>query len=85
VPTSTSVSVTIFGDASLFGNPHNSRPPAIRHPDELVFDQRLRHFERFGHHRGQRLRIGAIGDDEEFPVEKSIRPRGNDGLVIGME
>ena len=47
----------------------------IRHTDELVLDQRLVHLERLRHHRAQLVRIRAIGDDQEFPVDETIRAR----------
>jgi hypothetical protein len=44
----------------------------VRHADEFVFDDRLGDFERLRHHGGQRIRVGAIGDDEIFAVEEPI-------------
>ncbi len=47
----------------------------VGHADEFVFDQRLGDLERLRHHGGERLGVGAVGDDEIFAVEEAIGPR----------
>ena len=49
----------------------------IRHADELVLDQRFAfvEFERRRNDRSQLRRIGAIGDDQVFAIDETIRSR----------
>jgi hypothetical protein len=56
-----------------------AEPRRIRHTDEFVFDDRLGDFKRLRHDGGKCFGIGAVGDDEIFAVEESIRPRRKRG------
>src|SRR5262249_22635821 len=47
----------------------------VRHPDEFVLDDRLCELERRRNDASQRVRIGAIGDDEEFAIDEPIGSR----------
>ena len=46
----------------------------IGHADELKLYQRLRNFQRFGHHRAQRIHIGAISNHQKFAIGETVRP-----------
>jgi hypothetical protein len=50
----------------------------IRHADEFVVHHRLDNLERFRHHPAQRLRIGAVADDEILSIDEAIGP-GREG------
>jgi hypothetical protein len=41
----------------------------VRHPDELVLDDRVGEFQRRRDHRAQRIGGGPVGDDEEFAID----------------
>src|SRR4029079_8729163 len=45
----------------------------IGHADEFVFHARRGTYQRLRHYSGERVGIGAIGNDEIFAVEEAIR------------
>jgi hypothetical protein len=50
----------------------------IRHADELVIHHRLDDLQRLRHHPAQRLRVGAVADDEVLAVDEAVGP-GREG------
>ena len=40
----------------------------VGHTDEFIFDDQLGHLKRRWNHLPQRVRLGAVSDDEEFAV-----------------
>ncbi len=50
----------------------------IRHADELVVHHRLDDLQRLRHHPAQRLRVGAVADDEVLAVDEAVGP-GREG------
>src|ERR1700732_3561356 len=52
----------------------------VGHADELVIDGVPCELQRLRHDRAQRIRIGTIGDHDELPVVKLVRPSGVSGV-----